>query len=502
MEDMENHCFIELRDISKSFSNLKVLNNVSLTINRGEIHALAGENGSGKSTLIKILSGIYTCDSGRIIIDDVEYAKLQPIQAINHGIQVIYQDFSIFPNLTVKENISMNSMVRSGKKWVSQKQITEIARVAADRIGFEVDLDERVERLSVADKQLIAISRAMLQNARLIVMDEPTTALTKKEVDKLFHVVKKLQTQGVAILFISHKIDEVFEISQRFTILRNGERVITDDVKVLDDEQFTFYMTGRKFHKRRNENRPQDDVVLECRNLTLKNSFYDVSFCLKRGEILCVTGLLGSGRTELAEALFGLRPARQGEIYIEQERVKINSVQQAMKLGIGYVPQDRLTEGLFLNQKIFWNQIVSNIGANISRFGLLQQARLREEADKWISDLDIKSENSELPISTLSGGNQQKVILGRWLAGSPKILILNSPTVGVDIGAKFDIIEILENLAKNGTSILIISDDFQEIVACSQRILVMRVGRIVDSMVTADIDERIISKVVTLSETP
>jgi simple sugar transport system ATP-binding protein len=331
-------------------------------------------------------------------------------------------------------------------------------------------------------------------------MDEPTTALTKKEVDKLFQVVKKLQSQGVAILFISHKIDEVFEISQRFTILRNGKRVITDDVKVLNGEQFTFYMTGRKFHKKRNENNPQDDVVLDCRNLTLKNSFYDVSFYLKRGEILCITGLLGSGRTELAEALFGLRPAQQGEIYIERTHVKISSVQQAMKLGISYVPQDRLTEGLFLNQKILWNQIVSNIGAHVSRFGLLQQASLREEADKWIKNLDIKSENSESPISTLSGGNQQKVILGRWLARSPKILILNSPTVGVDIGAKFDIMEILENLASNGTSILIISDDYQEIVACSQRILVMRVGQITDSMITADVDERIISKVVTLSE--
>jgi simple sugar transport system ATP-binding protein len=502
MEDMKNHCFIELRDINKSFSNLKVLNSVNLTINQGEIHALAGENGSGKSTLIKILSGIYTCDSGCIIIDGEEYSQLQPIQAINHGIQVIYQDFSIFPNLTVKENIAMNNMIQAGKKWISQKPIMEIARIAADRIGFEVDLNERVERLSVADKQLIAISRAMLQNARLIVMDEPTTALTKREVDKLFQVVKRLQAQGVAILFISHKIDEVFEISQRFTILRNGERVITDDVKVLDNEQFTFYMTGRKFHKRRNENSPQNDVVLECRNLTLKNSFYDVSFYLKRGEIVCITGLLGSGRTELAEALFGLRPAQRGEIYIEGTRVKIGSVQQAMKLGIGYVPQDRLSEGLFLDQKIFWNQIISNIEAHISRFGLIQQDSLRKEAGTWIRNLDIKSENNELPVSTLSGGNQQKVILGRWLARSPRILILNSPTVGVDIGAKFDIIEILENLAKRGTSILIISDDYQEIVACSQRILVMRVGRITDSMITADVDERIISKVVTLNEAP
>ncbi len=491
---MAGEALIELIDISKSFGGVQALKNVSLTIRKGEIHALAGENGSGKSTLIKVLCGVHRADSGKIVIDGVECRHMTPGLAIQMGIQVIYQDFSVFPNLTVRENIALNSEIMSRRKLVNRKRMQEIAGKAVARIGFQVDLDENVENLCVADKQLVAISRALLHNAKLIIMDEPTTALTKKEVDKLFEIVRMLQEEGIAILFVSHKTDEVFQISSKYTVLRNGEKIITGEVKDLNRDDFAFYMTGRKFEAQHLDREISSEVVMEVKDLGKRHAFSDISFSLHRGEVLCIAGLLGSGRTELAKALFGLEPFDFGEVKINQKAVRLKSIQDAMREKMGYVPEDRLTEGLFLDQSIFLNELVSNLPRHTGKLGILDKKGMLEEGKKWIEEMAVNTRDMERNVSTLSGGNQQKVILARWLATNLNILILNGPTVGVDIGAKYDIHRLLRELSERGMSIIIISDDIPEIFSCSDRVLIMKNGRLSGEFVTREIDEPLLEQ--------
>ena len=339
---------IKVTQVKKYFGGVKALDGVDLVIKKGEIHCLAGENGCGKSTIINIISGFYQPDSGTIEIDGKEYTKLTTQQAIDAGIQVIYQDLSVFPNLTVRENLAITMEKSSGRKFVSKKRFDEIAKRALSKIEFQVDLDELVENLTVADKQLIAISRALLTDAKLIIMDEPTTAITQKEVKNLFNVIRDLQKQGIAILFVSHKLDEVFEIAERFTIFRSGKNVFSGDTKELTQASFTHYMTGRDIEEESfvYKEKPDAKTVLEVKNLSLANGFKDCSFSLKEGEILGITGLLGSGRTELAETILGIHHADSGEIYLDGEKVEIRNVQDAMKKGIGYVPPERGVEGL------------------------------------------------------------------------------------------------------------------------------------------------------------
>lgn len=489
MEKMQREPFIRLKGIHKSFGGIHALEGVDLTLYPGEVHALAGENGSGKSTLIKVLSGIYQADSGVIEINGKEYRKLSAIDAIREGIQIIYQDFSIFPNLTVRENIAVSSEIMTGKKFVSKKRIAEIARNAMDQLSFNIDPETRVEMLSVADKQLVALARALHHDAKLIVMDEPTTALTHNEVLRLFSIVEKLKKKGVTILFVSHKIDEVFRISENYTILRNGQRIAYGQVKDLTSEDFSYYMTGRRFNNQKVRRQISDEIVLDVQNLSKQNCFSDVSFSVHRGEILAITGFLGSGRTEIAEALFGLNPADSGTITIENKKAKIRSVQDGMKYGIGYVPEDRLTEGLFLSRSIMDNSIVTNIDAHSKLFSIVDYPAARSEGEKWLTQMSLNTKKYSLPVSALSGGNQQKVILARWLATEPKIFILNGPTVGVDIGAKYDLHQILIQFADKGMSVIVITDDIPEVLACSDRILVMRDGRVIRELISADVTE-------------
>lgn len=491
---MAEQAIIELKGINKSFGGVHALKNVDLTINKGEIHALAGENGSGKSTLIKVLCGVHQPDSGTIRINGEECGKMTPLMAIKKGIQVIYQDFSVFPNLSVIENIAFNSEIMRRSKVVSKKRMRETAQQAVDRIGFHVDLDEKVGNLCVADKQLVAISRALLHDAKLIIMDEPTTALTRKEVDKLFEIIAMLKKEGIAILFVSHKTDEVFEISERYTILRSGEKIITGDVPELKPDDFAYYMTGRHFTYDETAAALPGNTIFEARGIGRKNEFQNVSFCLRKGEILCIAGLLGSGRTELAKALFGIEPVGYGELLMEGKPVHIQSVQDAMKNKIAYVPEDRLTEGLFLQQSIYYNEVIGNIRKYTGRLGALDQKRMEADSMHWVQEMTVNTSDMHRMVSTLSGGNQQKVILGRWLATSPKVLILNGPTVGVDIGAKFDIHKLLRKLAQSDMGILIISDDIPEIFACSDRVLVMKNGVISDSFNTAEINEKTLAR--------
>lgn len=482
---------LEMTGICKSFAGVHALKNVNFKVRPGKVMCLAGENGCGKSTLVKIISGVYTKDEGEVIFEGKPITKITPAEATKLGIQVIYQDLSIFPNLTVMENLALNMELASGRKFVSKKRFREIAKEAVAKINFEIDLDEKVENLSVADKQLIAISRALLNNAKLIIMDEPTTAITKKEVRALFNVIRDLQKQNIAILFVSHKLDEVFEIAERFTIFRNGKNTGAGDASELTQEKFTYYMTGREIKETPfvYEEKPGAQKVLEIKNLNLKNGFKNVNLSLGEGEILGITGLLGSGRTELVQALFGYHKADSGEIYIRGNKVEINTVKDGIKNGIGYVPPERIVEGVFLPQSIKENISIEKWDEWAGPLGIMNEKKIEEVVNEWVEKLRIKLHDINDPMNTLSGGNQQKCVLAKWLILDLNVLILNGPTVGVDIGAKFDIYELVKKLAANGLSVIIISDDIPEILSNCNRVVVMRRGEIVKEGLTRDMDE-------------
>lgn len=479
-------------DIEKNFAGVRALKGVSLEIMPGEIHCLAGENGCGKSTLIKVISGVHPRDGGTLEFNGKAMDNFSPIDAIMAGIQVIYQDFAVFPNLTVMENLALNTELAAKRKIVSKKRMRQIAEEAIAKIDFKVDLDALVGTLSVAEKQMVAISRALMFNAKLIIMDEPTTALTKKEVKALFSIVKKLKAEGIAILFVGHKLDEVFEIAERFTIFRSGELIATGNIADLDDAKFTYYMTGREFS---NETFKADKVteqpILEVRNLTLDGHYRDISFGLKGGEILGITGLLDSGRTELALGLFGIRPATSGKILRNGQEVQIKTPQDAIEQKIGFVPEDRLSEGLFLTQSIADNIIISEIDKMKTKAGLFDYKVRQETVDKWVKELAIATPDPNNNANTLSGGNQQRIVLAKWLACNPDVLILNGPTVGVDIGSKHDIHAILQKLAReSGMGVIIISDDLPEVLQNCSRVLVLKDGKIVHEASTAGLTEK------------
>ncbi len=487
---------LKASQIKKYFGGVKALDGVDLSIKRGEIHCLAGENGCGKSTLINVISGFHTPDDGTLEIDGKVYNKITTQQAIDAGIQVIYQDLSVFPNLTVRENLALNMEVADNRKIVSKRRFQKIALEALSKIDFQVDLDEMVENLSVADKQLIAISRALLNDAKLIIMDEPTTAITQKEVQNLFKVIRDLQSQGIAVLFVSHKLDEVFEIAERFTIFRSGKNVFSGETKELNEQKFTHYMTGRDIEEVAFSYSEKKDAktVLEVKNLSLKNGFKDCSFSVKEGEILGITGLLGSGRTELAQAIFGYHKADSGEIYIDGEKVEIRSVKDGIAHGIGYVPPERTVEGLFMDQSIADNISITRWDKHSNKAGFLSEKSIAESVNHWVDELSIKVNDIDDSIRTLSGGNAQKCVLAKWLSlENLKLLIMNGPTVGVDIGAKFDIYTLTKRLAEKGLAVIIISDDIREVLLNCNRVLIMRQGRLSEEHLTSEMDEATLS---------
>lgn len=494
---------IRVENISKRFGGVIALNEVSLSIYPGEICCLVGENGSGKSTLIKIISGVYAPDEGDIQLNNKHYHKLTPIDSIREGIQVIYQDFSLFPNLTVAENIAINHQLAHRKKLVNWREVEKIAQQGLQRINIELPLDELVENLSTADRQLIAIAKAILADARLIIMDEPTTALTQREVIALFKVINDLKEQGISTLFVSHKLNEVREIAERTVIIRNGKKVLDQDARGIDIATMEYHMTGRKLDSSNiTFSLPGDSAspLLEVKNLNLRHGFKDVSFVLRNKEVLGITGLLGSGRTELALALFGELPADSGRISVEGNEVQIKSIQQAVKNRIGYVPDDRIQQGLFLDQSINDNIILSVIDRLVSRIGLIKSITKNEVSLHWIQRMAIKTPSGSLPVKTLSGGNQQRVVLAKWLATMPKILILNGPTVGVDVGSKAEIHELIRQLSEQGIGIILISDDIPELFQTCHRILLMRSGRIVEEYLRDEIDEQFLYQRLIFSE--
>jgi len=488
---MEN-AFLEVRHISKRFGGVQALQDVSMAIGRGEIHCLAGENGSGKSTLIKIIAGVYTPDAGEVIIDGQSTASRRPIDAVREGIQVIYQDLSLFPNLTVGENLAINTLLERRSRWATPRQVRRIAADALMQLGLGIDLRREVAELSIAQRQLVAIAKTLLQDARLIIMDEPTTALTQKEIESLFRVIKDLQSRGISILFVSHKLREVLEISRRITVLRNGRKVAEGDVSSFDYGQLVAHMTGKQEHETsrislRND-RPAA-ALLRVEGLCRRGAFDDVRFDLHAGEILGITGLLGSGRRELAASLFGLGAVDAGRIEIDGEAMRPGDICKAVERGIAYLPEDRLTEGLFLEQSIERNISAAGLESFAPRAGWLNFGLLRDVVRKWMAALSIGAPSAAWPAQSLSGGNQQKVVLAKWLATKAKVLILNGPTVGVDVGAKAEIHGKLVNLARQGMAMIVISDDLPELEGLCDRVLVMHRGRIVDELVPTKVAE-------------
>lgn len=482
--------FLTLRNIRKGFVGVQALKRVDFSIGQGEIHCLVGENGSGKSTLIKIISGVLPADEGEIWVEGERITQAESIASIKRGIEVIYQDLSLFPNLSVAENVAMGQLIESGKRMMEWDKIKEIARSAMGRIGLELDLDQPVGPLSVGRKQMVAICRALTSDLRLLILDEPTTALTKPEINNLFAVVEDLQAKGIAVMFVSHKLNEVLEIAERVTVLRDGDIVGTVPREGLTNDTLVEMMTGQNITYTRYESDVSDKpTLLEVRGLSKERNFKEISFSLREGEVLGLAGLLGSGRTELALSLFGMNAPDGGEIVLDGKRVAIKSVQDAVEYGIGYVPENRLEEGLIMDQPVA-NNIATAVIKRLRKANmLLDTVAFDNLVTKWVKDLGIKVSDPSYDVQTLSGGNQQRVVIAKWLATEPKLLILNGPTVGVDVAAKDAVHELIRGMAEAGVGVIIISDEVPELIANSHRILVMRKGRIVDEMDASTVSE-------------
>ena len=483
---------LELRRVGKSFAGVRALDDVSLELDQGEIHCLAGENGSGKSTLIKVISGVNQPDQGEILMDGTSLHGLTPMAAIAHGVQVIYQDFSLFGNLTVAENLALSTELRERRRVVRWGRVRRTAQAAVERLGVHLDLDATVDTLPTAGRQLVAIARALMSDPRLLVMDEPTTALTGREVEALFGVVRDIQRRGIAILFVSHKMREMLDISERLTVLRSGRVVAAGPTSGFDEASLTRAMTGSDIAAERYAWVPAGNgavPLLEVEGLSVPGQVRDVNLRVMPGEIVGISGLLGSGRTELALALFGLRPHYTGCVRLDGTEVRLDSVQRAIAHGIAYVPEDRLTEGLFLPQTINRN-ILATSYETLSRFGLVRFGRAAREAAATIRELAIATPTGERPVMQLSGGNQQRVVIGRWLLREPRLLILNGPTVGVDVGSKAGIHRTIRALARTrGLGVLMISDDLPELVGNCNRILVMHRGQLSEDVQAAATDD-------------
>jgi simple sugar transport system ATP-binding protein len=471
--------FLEMSGISKRFGGVHALRDVDLTLEIGEVHCLVGENGSGKSTLIKIISGVEAPErGGRIVIAGQEYPKLNPVYSTHCGIQVIYQDLSLFPNLTVAENIAMAHHL-GGLRSVDWRAMRGVAMAAMAKVGVELDPDTKVSDLSIAGRQIVAICRALAADAKLLIMDEPTASLTRHEVDALIKLVSDLKRAGICIVFVSHRLDEVLEIAERVTVLRDGMKVGTFAAETIDGRKLSHLMTGKAFEYQVHARGPAAGaVVLEVEGLGRDGDYHDVSFQLRAGEVLGLTGLLGSGRTELALSLFGMNPPDRGTIALDGRSTLLNTNADAINLGIAYVSEDRLTLGLILDQSITANITLTVLERLAGAFGLIRARARQSHVARWIAELGIKVANPDNPVRTLSGGNQQRVVLAKWMATNPRVLILDSPTVGVDISAKDGIYEIIQRLAREGVAVLMISDEIPEVLYHSHRVLVMREGRL------------------------
>ncbi len=481
---------ITVKNLYKTFYGATALDGMDFSIDKGEIRCLIGENGCGKSTMIKIISGFYDYDKGEIFIDGKQYKKITPIESMKAGIQVIYQDFSLFDNMTIAENIMMYQVVQEKRRIIHKAEMRKRAQETVSRIGFDINIDKYVHELNVAQKQMVAICRALVQDAVLLIMDEPTTALTTIEVENLFRVTKELKSKGVSILFVSHKLDEVFKISDSLTVMRNGKKVYESNDLNISKEELIYKITGKHIDDVRFDYSTLNNVeetLYEVRGYELEPYFRDINFSLKKGEILGITGLLGSGRSELADALFGAMSVDKGTVVIEGNTyTAFKNLQKAINLGMAYVPEDRLTEGIHLEQKIAYNVVARIINNLKGKGGFLSSSKIKEQQKIGLSKISIHGLKLNNPAKSLSGGNQQKLVLVKWLVSNPKLLILNCPTVGVDIGAKSEIHNIIRDLAKKGIGIIVVSDDIPEIIQLCSRVLIIKNGTFVQERTIKD----------------
>lgn len=482
---------LEMRGISKAFQGSQALQNVDFSAYNGEVHALIGENGAGKSTLMKILAGAYIPDNGEIFISGKPVVISSPIEAIKLGIGVIYQELNLIPYLSAIDNVMLGHERRNKLGFINLKMHRKEARKWLDELGENVieDYNRPICNLSIAQQQMVEIAKALSLNASIIVMDEPSSTLTEKEINYLFGLINKLKQKGVTIIYISHRLEELFKITDRLTVLRDGQLITTVTTDSVDKGKLVSLMIGRELNNTFpvRENYIQDEYLLEVKHLFSGKLVKDISFNLRKGEILGISGLVGSGRTELARAIFGADSVDSGEIFFQGEKVNIKDPSHAVKLGIGLATEDRKSQGLFLDLSIKDNVSISSLD-RISSVGFINVKQELEFILKCIEELNIKTSNNK-KVKELSGGNQQKVVLARWLGTESKVLILDEPTRGIDVGAKYEIYCLMNKLVKRGIGIIMISSELPEIIGMSDRILVMYNGRI-----TGEIDDKDLSE--------
>jgi rhamnose transport system ATP-binding protein len=480
---------LALEGVSKSFGAVRALRAVSLPLFAGEVHALAGENGAGKSTLIKVLAGVHRPDAGTVLLDGAPVEFSGPADARDAGVAVIYQEPTLFPDLSVAENIFMGRQPTRSLGRVDHRAVHEAAAKLFARLGVAMDPDRPARGLSIADQQLVEIAKALSFDARVLIMDEPTAALTGSEVARLFAVVRTLRAQGAAVLFISHRLEEVFELCQQVTTLRDGAWVASEPVEGLTESELVQRMVGRTL----DELYPKQDtavgaVALEVSRLTREGVFTDVSFSVRGGEIVGLAGLVGAGRSEVARAVFGVDRWDAGSVTVGGRTLRPGSPSLAMAAGLALVPEDRRAQGLVMEMSIARNIGLSGL-KDTSKAGLMSRRAERDRALDWATRLQVKYARLGDLVSTLSGGNQQKVVLAKWLATNPSVLIVDEPTRGIDVGTKAEVHRLLSNLAAEGVAVLMISSDLPEILGMADRVLVMHEGRIAAEIPRAEATE-------------
>ena len=464
---------------TKFFGPVKALIDGSITLYPGEAHALLGENGAGKSTLVKILAGVYVADGGHITLDGQPVHFSSPIAAREAGISVIYQEPTLFPDLTIAENIFMGRHpLRSGKR-IDRSEMIKRAEEVFTRLGVPLAPGRLARGLSVADQQIVEIAKAISFNAKIIIMDEPTAALTEVEVQRLFDVVATLRSEGAGIMFISHRLEEVFTMCQRVTIMRDGAFVKTSPISEITIDDVIYSMVGRDIVSLYGDHvRTPGITVLDVEHLTREGIFTDISFNVRAGEIVALAGLVGAGRTEVARGIFGIDKVDAGTVTIGGHKLKSGSPLQAMNAGIGFVPEDRRQQGLVMQMAIDRNTSLASI-RQLSHFGIIRKASERKLASEWAARLQLKFGRFANPVMTLSGGNQQKVVLAKWLSRAPRLLIIDEPTRGIDIGTKAEVHRLLGELVEQGIAVLMISSEMPEVLGVADRILVLHEGRLV-----------------------
>lgn len=476
---------LEIQNITREFPGVRALNNVSFDIRRGEVHALVGENGAGKSTLMKILSGVHKPTKGTIILNGKKVTLKNPKEAQKLGISIIHQEFSLIPYLSAVENIFLGRELRKGSGLLDKKRMRTEAIEVLERLNADIDLDRPITKLSVANQQFIEIAKAIAMDTKVLIFDEPTASLTGNEIDKLFELITTLKENGVTMIYISHHLDEIFKIADRMTCLRDGEWVGTKDVADCTKQDIVKMMVGREINNTF-PNRPswddrEEDILLEVKKLS-NNDIKNVTFYLRKGEILGIAGLVGAGRTETVRALIGADATEEKEVYINRKKVDIKSPAEALDYGIGLIPESRKTQGLILGMTVKNNITLSILNKISGNYGFIDRKKEENTVIKSIQDLVIKTPSMRQNVKNLSGGNQQKVVLAKWLNTECKILIFDEPTRGIDVGAKEEIYKLMRNLADQGISIIMISSELPEILGMSDRVIVMYKGSVMSEI--------------------